>query len=236
MKTGVIFILLMFSAAFNCRLFDSVFDYETDRSDSDSSNVLLETFNDEHCVNPCWLGIEVGVSDRSVVEETLERETIDYSPNTRGTYNLFLTGNPSPLWQDMEEPLGDIHLSGETVNLIMINLDLCPASILEAYGEPEVVERGNYLELVYPSYGLDYWLNSETGRVRGVSLYRLDYIDEAYPSSERQDWEDFAGENDDECIDSLSEPWTFRKIRIDIYYSEWLCTRVHGSRWVKNSG
>ena len=186
----------------------SLFDLaaNVDNSDVVSGNVLRETFNSPECSNPCWLGIEVGVSDREFVVDVLEQNNINYVANGDYTYNLYLEGNPSPLWRDMSEPLGDIHVFDDVAFPLSFSLNLCPRTIVETYGIPEVADNETSLELIYPDYGMSFWLDIETGRVRSVILYTLDYIDKNIPFSERQSWENFSDILfDDYCTDALSQ-------------------------------
>lgn len=206
MKLIITVIWLTLSMIFSCPLLTKLQNGAVENSQADSKNVLLDTFNSEECLNPCWLGIEVGVSDRQFVEDTLEQKGITHAQNGEATYNLFLDKNSSPLWVNMANPLGDIHLSDETVFLMTFGLNLCPASIVNAYDDPDVVDRESFLELLYPSYGMNFWLDLESGRIRSVALYTLDYIDENFPVSDRQSWKAFSDILSDECEDSLSSP------------------------------
>jgi hypothetical protein len=202
MKTKFVFFLSFIILPFCLLLFHLI---DNNPGQQGGSDVLRSTFSDESCTNPCWLGIEVGVSDRQIVETMLEDHGISYSPNGQYTYNIFLDGNPSPLWQDVARPAADIHLSGDTVSLMTFAVNLCASTILDTYGSPQVVTEGPTLLLLYPDYGLNFLLNTSTQRVDGVLLYTLDYIDQYFPPSERQDWTNFAGLFSGKCTDSLSQ-------------------------------
>lgn len=196
-------LLLLFVILSPCqRLFD--FTTNVDNSNEETENVLLETFNSPDCTNPCWLGIEVGVSDRGFVVDVLEQHQINYAANGDYTYNIFLSETPSPLWSGREDPTGNLHLTNDTVGLMTFSLNLCPQAILNTYGIPEVSDRETFLEFLYPDYGMNFWFDIETGRVRSVILYTLDYIDKNIPLSERHSWDDFSDLLSDDCTDAVS--------------------------------
>ena len=161
-------------------------------------------FTDENCENPCWMGIEVGVSDKELVKVTLEQNEIRYSPNGLYTYNIFLDKTTSLLWQNIETPLADIHFWGETVGLMTFTLDLCLSSVIDAYGYPEVVMEETSAGILYPGYGLNFLFDTDTQRITGVILYALGYIEENFTVAEREQWESYSDLLDKNCMDSLS--------------------------------
>jgi DNA-binding CsgD family transcriptional regulator/tRNA A-37 threonylcarbamoyl transferase component Bud32 len=203
MKTNIMFLLCLISLPFSLLLFHLIDSDNHIPSQQGSSDVLRLTFFDVSCTNPCWLGIEVGISDRQFVEAILKAHDISYSPNGPFTYNVSLKGEPSPLWQGVANPAADIHLSGDTVSLVTFAVNLCASTILETYGSPQVVTEGPTLFLLYPDYGLNFLLDTNTQRVDGALLYPLDYIDQTFPPSERQDWTNFADLFSGRCTDGL---------------------------------
>ena len=83
-------------------------------------------------------------------------------------------------------------------------VDLCPSTILDVYGYPQVIAEGSTLLLLYPNHGLRFNLDMRTHRVEVVALHPLDYIDQHFPASETQNWTSFADILSEPCIDSLS--------------------------------
>lgn len=196
------FALLMLS----CLIFTTLQNYQepSDREITDE-NLLQATFNDESCTNPCWRGIEVGVSSRQSVKKMLHDEGLLYDPEWLYTYHVSLKAD-SPLWKDAPRRIADIHIGeNEKVYAMSFVLNLCPSTVIEAYNEyPEVEQTDRRVFLTYPRRGLDYWLNSETKRVEGVFLWPLEHFTDW--GGEKLAWTDIADDFDDNCVDALSQP------------------------------
>lgn len=174
--------------------------------ENQEEDLLEATFNDEACTNPCWQGLQVGVSSRQDVEAFLREHSLDYTTEGDYTYHVSLE-NDSPLWNEVSSPTADIHLGdNDKVYAMSFFLNLCASTVIEAYDEyPEVEEtNGEILYLLYPAHGLIYWLNVETQRIVGVFLYQLeDFSDQV---TERLAWNDVADGFVDTCVDALSQP------------------------------
>lgn len=178
---------------------------ENEVSNNKEQNLLKATFNDDLCTNPCWSGIEVGVSNRQAVEEFLSNEGLDYATDGDYTYHVSLE-NDSPLWNGVLSPIADIHV-GDTDKVYAMSffLNLCPSTVIEAYDEyPEVEQtNGEILYLLYPTHGLTYWLNLETERVVVVFLFSLEHFTDL--DVETQAWSDVADNFVGDCVDALSQ-------------------------------
>lgn len=202
MKPMVSFFLIAFFLT-SCVCLINLEDHVTNQPNTNT--VLGETFFDESCVNPCWRGIEVGVSNRELVETALDESGLDYVLNGPYTYNIFFENNSSPIWEGVSNPAADIHLvDGDIVGIMSFAVDLCPSSILDTYGYPEVIEGRSYFRLLYPNMGLNFFLSLETQRVYAVLLYPLDYIDQHFPLSEMQEGVNFHDLFTASCSDGLS--------------------------------
>ena len=173
---------------------------------------FMALYNAEECKNPCWNGIEVGVTQAQDVENTLNSRNVDYRADPRGvTINLYLD-NESLIWKNVEQQLGDITIISGVVHAIDFQLDLCATTVIDAFGTPLISYREDsvypgifYISFWYVDHGLIFSADTDTRRIRWVILRDIEQIREEFPTLDQRSWEEIAHEFPNDCIDILSE-------------------------------
>jgi hypothetical protein len=180
--------------------------------DSNSSNLLRFALTDEGCANPCWLGIEVGLTREESAVDILNQNniifTIAEAPGDQDIYN-FTLGTDFPFWRKSGEPAnGSLITLGGTVVVIGLSVDVCVSSLLDAFGEPLVVPPGpdSFYSLYYPGFGLSFWLHEETNHTWNVMLRTKALTREIlneYPNA--ASWKTYSDTLVGECIDDFTD-------------------------------
>ena len=52
-------------------------EFDEQQTDLDATTILRQTFNRPECANPCWLGIEVGATDKETTLTRLEENGVE---------------------------------------------------------------------------------------------------------------------------------------------------------------
>lgn len=193
-------LLLMILVVSLCRGFILV-QNENNETSSEVASTLLYTFNDPKCSNPCWLGIELAVTNKEEVIAILEQHGIEFTLEGYSGDSIWLHNIPGGLFPDGDivkfthgwigvDPDGPVHL-------ITFDLDLCVSTLLRAYGEPSVWDG----ILVYVDHQLFFSVDWKTHRVSGVALHLKEAIP---PQIELEDWAKYASNFSDDCSDVLT--------------------------------
>jgi hypothetical protein len=176
---------------------------------SEITNAILYTFNNPKCSNPCWLGIELGVTDKETTVAALQEHDIVYTFEGYGGDSIWLQDIPDGLFPDMapgEFTRGWIGVDpGGSVHSMTFDLDLCVSTLIWVYGEPDVWDS----ILVYPDHQLFFSVDWASRRVDGVNLH----LKEVMPSTDQlqnwseflQDWPEYADAFSGECSDVFTE-------------------------------
>jgi hypothetical protein len=173
-----------------------------------TANILRQTFNSPDCVNPCWLGIELGVTDRTTTKRILQEHGIDYTLEGYTGDSIWLHHIPDGLFPDVAPgkfTRGGINIGEDgTVVLMSFEIDLCVSTAIEAYGPPAnwpLVEASPGI-LVYLDHLLFFGLDHLTQRMDGVYLHLKDTM----PLPEDlEDWSQYADVFSGECTDVFSQ-------------------------------
>jgi hypothetical protein len=193
--------LLLALVMFPCR---SLMLVEPDghETNSGAADTLLYTFNSPECSNPCWLGIELGVTDKETTIAILQEHDIEYTLEGYSGDSIWLHHIPGGLFPQVapeQFTRGGINLGTDgIVTLMNFDLDLCVSTLISTYGEPSVWDG----ILVYSDHQLFFGINTTTQRIDGVYLHLKD----AMPSPvELQDWTQYAGAFSSDCSDIFTE-------------------------------
>jgi hypothetical protein len=165
-------------------------------------NTLLYTFNRPECSNPCWLGIELGVTDKESTIAILQEHDIEYTLEGYSGDSIWLHHIPNGLFPDVapgQFTRGGINLGPDgTVALMNFDLDLCVSTLISVYGDPGVWDG----ILVYPDHQLFFGIDTTTQRINGVYLHLKD----AMPSRvELQEWAEYASAFSNYCSDIFTK-------------------------------
>jgi hypothetical protein len=172
---------------------------------SEVTDTLFYTFNNPKCSNPCWLGIELGITDKETAVATLQEYDIKYTFEGYGGDSIWLHDIPGGLFPDVapgEFTQGWIGVNPDgPVYSMTFDVDFCVSTLVRVYGEPDVWDG----ILVYPDYQLFFSMDWTTRRVDGVYLH----LEEAIPSIDQlqgwseflQDWPEYADTFSGECSD-----------------------------------
>ena len=184
-------------------------------SDEELVQIFTDAFNDPACDNPCWMGIEVGITTRAEAKTLLEEQGIAFAQYEGSEliylYELNNTIVPGlnlnkvslgPDGKPLRTVYGDINPEGGgTVGSMDFALDLCVTTIFRAYGEPTGT-RGS--TMVYVEEQLYFsWDASAGNRVDVIFLHQEIKL----PIEELQDWRTFYGDVISEpCTDQFTSP------------------------------
>lgn len=177
-----------------------------------SDKALPDFLSSSECTNPCWLGIEVGVTNRADAIAILEEHNIDY--DTRGVIHLYNMpdslllgidpdGRPSPYGRIF----GNINVGERNEYLVQsmnFALDICVSTVVAMYGTPSVwhVDGGVPSTIIYLDHSLFFDIDVETLRIVGVYLH----MNESMPSPDELDnWSKYDGLFSEGCTDIFTE-------------------------------
>jgi hypothetical protein len=165
-------------------------------------------FTSPECDNPCWLGIEVGVTTREEALRILEAHDVEFTFEGYVGGILHFHHIPDGLVPGLNAegtPPGNVYGDmsiGENASDIVFstdfNLDLCVATILEAYGIPSI--WGSTI-LVYLDRHLFFHFDTTSRRIDWVFLHQADAMP---PPEELDAWSDHADFFSGECFDEFT--------------------------------
>ena len=211
MKCALILLLLILSG---CQYYN-LLEMSQHEIDPELQQLFTNAFYSPECDNPCWLGIEVGVTRGDEVIPILEAQGIAYgvpgvihlhSIPTGTVPGIVLEGNSSV--PDSPAVFGDINVnpySEDIVPSMDFVLDLCVQTVIDAYGVPEAwhVNSGIPSTLVYVDRQALFSVDTETMRIDWMILHDRPYW--LSLSTELENWLPYAHRFPDDCTDALTE-------------------------------
>ncbi|MEQ8673866.1 MAG: hypothetical protein RLP44_12700 [Aggregatilineales bacterium] len=210
MKRALILLLLILSG---CQYYN-LLEMSQHEIDPELQQLFTDAFYSPECDNPCWLGIEVGVTRGDEVIPILESHGIAYGvPGVihlhsipAGTVpGIVLEGSPSA---DGFPVFGDINVnpySEDVVPSMDFVLDLCVQTVIDAYGIPEVLftESGIPSTLIYLNDSTLFSVDTETMRIDWMILHDRPYW--LSLPNDFESWSLYAHLFPDDCTDALTE-------------------------------
>lgn len=170
-----------------------------------SVEALREAFINPDCPNPCWLGIEVGVTDRTTTKRILHENGITYTLEGYTGNSIWIHDIPNGLFPTIAPgkfTRGGINIGEDgTVALMTFDVDLCVSTVINAYGPPHnwpIGDETSLLVLVYPDKQLFLNLNHNSQRVDGIFLHTRGAMP---PDDQLEDWSLYADMFSDDCSD-----------------------------------
>lgn len=174
---------------------------------------FLSAFHSPECRNPCWLGIEVGVTNKASAISILKQHGIEY--DTDGV--IHLNHIPDGLVPGMDSDgqpgpngnaYGDINVAGGNESIVQsidFYVDLCMSTVISTYGVPLVwfSEAGLPTTIVYVDRQMFLTIDPETKRVDGLILH--DEAEDMPLPVELQDWSGYAHAFQGNCVDIFTE-------------------------------
>lgn len=143
-------------------------------SDIEATDLLVRTFNSPECSNPCWLGIEVGVTDKETAIAVLQEHGVEFTLEGYSGDSIWLRHIPGGLFPNVapeEFTRGGINIGSDgVVTLISFDLDICVSTLVSAYGVPSVWDG----ILVYLDRQIFFTVNGTTQRIDGIYLHLKD--------------------------------------------------------------
>lgn len=158
--------------------------------------LIKELVTQEECLNPCWLSIEVLVTDEKEVRDALtnygiEFDVVDIFEGLR-LYNFEIVSDFYPL-ANVDKSPGSIWINPKEnrVGRIDIPVDFHINDLIEALGEPSLITHPDYFELLYLEEGVIFYLNSDTQRVWAATFLTEEFLVNEYMSYvEVQGWDE----------------------------------------------